>query len=953
MRILPGILGLTLCLTAQLRAGTEEWPMLAHDSQRSGATVTEIRPPFTRKWYRLFTDEGVMTGIQPIVAEETVFLGTLRGVFHAIHAKTGADRWSYNAEAAILQSAAAANGRVFFGTADGTIHALDIKSGAKLWDVQTGSAVWNAPAVQDDLVLIGSRDQRLYAIEAATGNVRWAAPTGGPLLGSPAVDVARGRVYIGAEDMFVYAFDLKQGELVWRGPKLPGVSLRGYHPVIAPDGSILITTAPGVNLDTFQDLLLQLAKDVFGDFASWRHSKEANAVLREENFAVMAKPETYARQMDFLRKQLTDQPALQTFFVLDVNTGVPKFVPPIVYSESMNGPGAPALVSPDGEVIVKFQALLRSRYEHYSPFLNVGRLNTTTGEIEPIMDQSRVYNWFESLLLVHDEQCQLSLSGRVLINTHQSDVNALDLVNLEGFPDPFCRNVHEPKPGEALAIWASLLRGESLPPGKEWLARGTAVYGGGSVLDSSISIAGDSFYYLPTHELNSGAALIAYQMNLVGDASKEKLMPPPTLSSNEWAKVQALPWDWDSLEDRRLTNLLQSLPGPVAGTRAAPLKAAATNVVARIPDSAFDAILWESPQPVSNSIPTVYLKGMVRDLARAVDELTTNIWQPLVFPPGKFPEHAYRFFTEPTETLYTLALVYPLLDAQQRDRLKAQVKRWSAPGGPLSGPVGQRTVPLETGQQRSAYDPAPNSLLKFQEDVLRTSLARLYPLWLWAFRSGDWSKLEHEWPQLAALINQRPNPMEEDCHNGILAGLIAYCRIADHMNDSAAVAAGTEAAKAAIRDRLAFELAHTEGGLIWQVPRLRSILARWRFLTPETGRLLGQFARPIHQHLMERYIDYHRPTWWLAWNVETLVRNECPYEFPSMSAEVFAARRLILDEPAAKLAPFIDRPWCHADLYYIQKLAWTIEAARPSLWVDIRKVPPSARQPAQAENRLN
>ena len=122
---------------------------------------------------------------------------------------------------------------------------------------------------------------------------------------------------------------------------------------------------------------------------------------------------------------------------------------------------------------------------------------------------------------------------------------------------------------------------------------------------------------------------------------------------------------------------------------------------------------------------------------------------------------------------------------------------------------------------------------------------------------------------------------------------------------------------------------------------------------PETGRLLGQFARPIHQHLMERYIDYHRPTWWLAWNVETLVRNECPYEFPSMSAEVFAARRLILDEPAAKLAPFIDRPWCHADLYYIQKLAWTIEAARPSQWVDIRKVPPSARQPAQAENRLN
>jgi len=33
------------------------------------------------------------------------------------------------------------------------------------------------------------------------------------------------------------------------------------------------------------------------------------------------------------------------------------------------------------------------------------------------------------------------------------------------------------------------------------------------VLDVAVSIAGDSFYYLPTHEINAGVAVIAYRMN--------------------------------------------------------------------------------------------------------------------------------------------------------------------------------------------------------------------------------------------------------------------------------------------------------------------------------------------------------------------------------------------------------------------------------------------------------
>jgi hypothetical protein len=860
---------------------------------------------------------------------------------------------------------------------------VNAADGKPLWRVPTGAAVWNAPAVHEGTVLVGSRDGKLYAIDAPTGTVKWTAATGGPLLSSPAVDPqARAggpRVYVGSEDMRVYAFDLRDGRELWRSAKLPGVSLRGYHPVIAPDGSVLVTVAPALSVDTFQTVLLDLVKEVFGDFASWRHTKEENARLREANFRLMEKPETYTHQLNYLRRRLAEQPAYQTFFVLDPSTGRQKFVTPIVYAESMNGPGAPPLVTSDGKVIVKYQALLRSRYEHYSPFLNVGYLDTVTGHITPIMDASRTYGWHDSLLLVHDEQCQLSLAGRVLINTHQDNVNALDLDTLQGYAEPFCRNIHEPQPGEAVGLWTHVLRGQPLPVGKEWLARGTAVYGGGSVLDVPVAVAGDRFYFLPTHEINAGVALIACRMKPGGTAGRSVSPPKGRLTDREWQQVQQMPWDWDTLEMPRLNHVLAALPGKVPGTRPQPLTNEAAQAVAQIADAALDRIIWEArlvpsggdtlheprssgrqPAPSSRqrdqsrltSAATRVQESDARagsgnsllgvpdlraKLVSVVQELITNDWRPLLFPSGKHPEEAYRFFNEPTETLYTLALAFPHLDGAQQQAVRERVSRLALPGAPLDGPTGQRTYQPGAGAVRSAYEHPPERLLRIDDGLLRSEVARLYPLWLWAHTAGDWRKIEDDWPNLRKLLQQAPHRMEDDSRNGYLAGLIAYCRVARQLQDEPAVNEGVAAVRQAMRERLAFELAHTRGGLIWPVRTGRSIFARWHHLTPEVGRLLALHARPVHQHLMEVYVDYHRPTWWLAWNVETMMRNEAPYQFPIIPAEIFAARALILGEPSARLAAFLDLPWCRADEFYAQKLALALDAAGVIRWEDLRR----------------
>ena len=377
------LFGSSVCAVA---AGEESWPMLAHDAGRTGATSSEVRPPFERKWYRLFGDEGLMAGVQPIIADGKVFVGTMGGRLYAIDSETGADIWTFKTGGAILQTCAAGEGKVFFGNAEGKIWAVNIADGAPAWSVQTGAAVWNSPLVHKGLVVIGSRDGKVYAVEAEDGRIKWTAQTGGPIVSSPALDVKANRVYIAGEDMHAYAFDFGDGRRVWRSDKLSGVSFRGYHPVVAPDGSVMVTVTPAFSLESFDPILLDMVKEIFGDFASWRHTKEENERLARENFELLERPQMYRAQLDYIRKRLAEQPAYATFFVLDGETGKQKFAAPIVYAESMNGTGAPPIVTPDGKVIVKFQALLRSRYQHYSPFLNVGYLDTSSGWIAPIMD---------------------------------------------------------------------------------------------------------------------------------------------------------------------------------------------------------------------------------------------------------------------------------------------------------------------------------------------------------------------------------------------------------------------------------------------------------------------------------------------------------------------------------------------------------------------------------------
>lgn len=231
-----------------------DWPQYRHDAQRSGRAGSGYTAgPDGRlhlQWAYSF-GERVEVEVEPIVAGDRVFVGSMSGLMTALNAADGSVLWEHQA-GPIPHTAAYADGRLFFGSLDGRVYALDAGSGALLWQVATGGPVYAAPAVAGGTVYIGSTAGRFFALDAGTGSVRWRfpsdeAPLATAFTGAAALSPDGGRVYVGNEDLVARALDTATGALAWER-QLTGVGMRGTHPVVSDDGAVIVfqTAKPGV-----------------------------------------------------------------------------------------------------------------------------------------------------------------------------------------------------------------------------------------------------------------------------------------------------------------------------------------------------------------------------------------------------------------------------------------------------------------------------------------------------------------------------------------------------------------------------------------------------------------------------------------------------------------------------------------------------------------------------------
>lgn len=155
-------------------------------------------------------------GAQPVVADDTVYVGAGDGGFHAVATDTGKRRWRFDTRGAIRNAAAVAGDTVYVGSMDHHVYALARADGRERWRSDTGAAVDAAPVVHEGRVLVGNRGAGLLSLDAANGETKWRLFFWGSWVESTPV-VRDGVIYVGSSDLRrVSAIDPADGRVHWR-----------------------------------------------------------------------------------------------------------------------------------------------------------------------------------------------------------------------------------------------------------------------------------------------------------------------------------------------------------------------------------------------------------------------------------------------------------------------------------------------------------------------------------------------------------------------------------------------------------------------------------------------------------------------------------------------------------------------------------------------------------------
>lgn len=930
---------LLLLLSIPALAFADDWPMLGRDPQRTGWTRDEVREPVERKWYRSFHEHGLASGVQPVIADGRVYVGTMHGTMFAIDADTGEDVWTRTVAGGILHSAAVAEGLCFFGATDGDMYALDAETGEIAWTHSTGAALWNAPVVVEGTVYIGGRDGYFYAVDAATGRRRWRTPIPAPILCSPAYD--DGRVYFAAENMTAYALEAETGDVAWSS-RLHGVSARAYHPVVAGD-LVMFTTQPGLGKFGPVDVLLEASRDlglrprrrIGADPRGPGESEEQLAAKRRHNEPLLKDPAIYPRQLERVREIQRERPAARTFFAFDKDSGEEPWIAPVCWQESCGGPGDPPIVSPEGDIYLKFALFTWAKYDDYFQYTQIGRLDPETGDITPLRDPMERT---QAIGITHDEMARFTGSGDMIIHAREGFPGYRGIVGIDLATEQLQTlgdNIHYGHASIGPMNILRLLKDEPIPPAMEYLTRGSGVFGGAGTY-AAVAIADDTIYYIPGHEGRSNSMLIAWRTNPGGeqpewqDPNDERWQDLSYLEPESLALLREQPFDWDMLlrqqygrawpydENERVE------PEPPQEFEA---RRESARRYAR--DLSDEALLAYIESPAADASESAAPDDLRRQLETQVRELISRDWQPLRFPDLMFG--GWYYFDDPAEPFTVLAAAWPLLPSDLQQEVRDYLRQRFAERNPLT----VEQIATQRGERRTRYA-LPGFVDLRHRDLRPPGLGRLHAVWAWAHATGDWQTLEPYWTSVMRPMVHRdwelPDSVEESLWaNQSISGLIAYVRIARRFDDPGAEQLALEKLLPLMRRRVEAERTYIHTHFTRQQghPRNPAYPGRYLHLTPAVGRLVRDHALPQNEAIYERYVQHHRPSWHLAWGPMTYYAWENSIDQPINAWATFSARAMLFADAGPALREKLDIPWSAADLYHIHKLAMTCRADWP------------------------
>ncbi|MDD2823347.1 MAG: PQQ-binding-like beta-propeller repeat protein [Candidatus Daviesbacteria bacterium] len=991
--------GSLLTVTGGIPTSSTDWPTLAHDNQRSGSTQNGPDGPYTKVWYRDFWSEfkeEVVSGYQPPIARDIpnnrdlVYIGTANGSMYAMDLNTGAQAWRYPQSGqfigGILNSPTVEGGVVYVGSLDGNVYAIDgnsITNGvpAVKWTFRSGrqGGFWATPVVTNDSVYIGGRDGYFYAIDKNNGNRRWEANIGTAILTSPAF--ANGTIYFGAEDMKAYAFNTT-GTKLWESSQLAGQSLRGNYPVISND-KVIFRSAPNDDVNSVlneEEKLLAFSAGC-NDYPTsrgwlnrnnipcfqWRVATDSAGITREQNTI-----RNYLQGNTFTAtngQTISGRPQFETFHVLNISNGQKSYTAPILWTAGNGYPGVPPVVNNTGQLWV----LNRSYYSDYDNdnqwyIMNgFGQMDPATGNVtlrnpsnNPVFcntvscnNQSNSNIW-----MIGDETTAFSAAGNKIYTNQWAGLGSIntntgDLESIIGERDNFANHLvdHNPRTLNFGLVPNDFAGGTSYGP----------------------SVSGDKII------VNYGGIVAMVQGHLPGVSPT----PIPTIT----------PYPRQSI---------------------ATSSAAAVNIPTQ---AELEHYIWEVP--TKTSIDINKSADLRTSLETEVNNfLTTGRLNPWIFIPGK--EVFKGYYLEPSETAFYLSLAYPYLSSNLQNQIKTFVNNeWNNSNlNPIDSFSPEKRYPWNDGliytnstvtqdnnKSRQPFAPGPFRYCNFQGGTsqspcegitwggtfvpTRKTFDRLYNIWSYAYQANDWTWIESHWDQiknpnfgangvkgsvlseltsgdagLLGLASVDPSCIGASCINVYdsanrrLSALIAYARIAQHMNDQTEVTWATNLATLAMQARLRYlnNLRPTDGNgsdpntsawingqdgtagkFVQRSGAMDTNIPQLRELTPEVARLLTDFGSSDVQRY-EQFFDQAMPITYMQRGMNSFA-GEIMYVNPHNIQSIFLMKSLGAKKSGDELRKYLDIPWVKEDLFYWERLSRTLEAYGTTTWVDLRAVP--------------
>jgi outer membrane protein assembly factor BamB len=421
---LPTALLLTL-LAATPALAEDAWPTLQHDVARTGRTDDSPGVPIRYLWHKPYWDELIAPEAEPIVAENAVYFGTLKGRLRALNADTGQELWNARLAAPIHHSPAYDSGRIYAATLAGVVFALDAKTGHEIWRFTAprrgGFAA--SPAVAGNRVYLGDRAGDLHALDAATGHSVWTTHLSAPILQT--VSIKDNKLAVAAEDLIPRLFDAATGKELWNGQQMAGVTVRAYYPVFWNDLVVWRTDTDAI--DPYTNNILEATDE--GKL--WRETRNKFKWTRQAEDIIKTLPgrytdAKYTTEQKYVRDQMVAGKHPRSFYALKIADGSEPTIYAVGYHASENGYSVPASppVDQGGRLYVYTKSVFSEWQYPIRAFDALSTLEPSNSLPSLIRNIDRTHGSFPATC---DESSNLTLAGGKLFNTHDHLLAYMDL----------------------------------------------------------------------------------------------------------------------------------------------------------------------------------------------------------------------------------------------------------------------------------------------------------------------------------------------------------------------------------------------------------------------------------------------------------------------------------------------------------------------------------------------